>query len=206
MTPDEELHLVLNTKLTSSRGGVASTKSSAMIFGFSELTEEEVKLSKTKADNFTKSESVINRIQSRHHKIAQLMAEGRKNSEIAIILGISQSRISLFKQDPAFMELVETYKTHSIQKFADMQQRLAQLGESAIEELQERIEENPKQLSPRELIEVAVMTLDRSIAPVKNGRNTPSDTNIQINVVNYSQKKDEAEETKNVLVIDQGDI
>src|SRR5438105_2787384 len=83
----------------------------------------------------------IKTIRQTHHLAARLLAEGRPAVEVAAITGYSQSRLSIFKSDPAFAELLEYYKAQVREAFAGIHERLAALGYSCLEEAQRRLEE-----------------------------------------------------------------
>lgn len=103
------------------------------------------------------------KLRSTHHFLARLLAEGRKNEECSVITGYSPSRISILKNDPAFQELLSYYATQTEVRYLDVHERLAALGMSTIEELQERLENDPGSLKNRELMELAEFALDRSL-------------------------------------------
>ena len=111
--------------------------------------------------------SPVIKLRQQHHMVARLVAEGVKGVEISAITGYSQSRISILKNDPAFKELVAYYTDNSKEIYLDMHSRLATLGEASIEEIRERLEDDPESFSNRELMMVAELTLDRSVAPPK---------------------------------------
>jgi len=102
------------------------------------------------------------RIRNAHHSMARLIAEGRKDVEIAAITGYSPSRISVLKGDPAFKELVAYYKGQVAEVFLNVHERLASVSMGAVEELQERLEEKPEGFANRELMELAELGLDRT--------------------------------------------
>lgn len=110
----------------------------------------------------TQVASPLIRIRTRHHLLAQLLAEGRGNAEAGLLTGYSASRISILKADPAFVELIEHYRTQVEAKYVSVHERLACLGLNAIEELQERLEEDAEGFSKRELMDVAALALDRA--------------------------------------------
>lgn len=97
-----------------------------------------------------------------HHTIARLLADGTKQVEISAITGYSQSRISILKGDPAFQELIEYYRTQKEAIYLDVHQRLGTLAITAVEELQQRLDEEPHKITNREVREIAEMALDRS--------------------------------------------
>ena len=104
----------------------------------------------------------IAKLRHSHHMLARLLAEGRPNSEAALVTGYSPSRISILKNDPAFKELIEYYKGQVEQQYVNVHERLAALGLSTIDELAERLEANPDDFTARELMELAALTLDRA--------------------------------------------
>lgn len=109
----------------------------------------------------------IAKLRYTHHLLARLLAEGRKNAEISLITGYSPSRISILQNDPAVKELVSYYSENVEEVFLDVHARLAALGVSTLEELQERLEAEPEKFSPAQLMALAELSLDRSVAPPK---------------------------------------
>jgi len=109
------------------------------------------------------------RMKNSHHQLARLLAEGRKPQECSAILGHAPSTISSLQTDPAFKELVSYYEAQVREVFLDVHQRLANLGVDVIEELQHRAAETPDDFSPKELVAIAELALDRSVAPPKAG-------------------------------------
>jgi len=110
--------------------------------------------------------SVIKRIRDHHHLIARLVAEGKRTTDIAHEVGLSVSRVSILKSDPAFKQLVEMYRVNveqtRDQNFATVEQQLTMLRNNALAELNERFEEDPEQFTKQELLELAEMGLDRT--------------------------------------------
>lgn len=100
-----------------------------------------------------------------HHMLAKLIADGVKHVEAASITGYSPSRISVLVRDPAFSELVSYYSSQAEVAYLDVHNRLATLGMSTVEELQERLEASPEEFSNKELRELAEFALDRSVTP-----------------------------------------
>jgi len=131
-----------------------------------ELTEADIPLLLMPEALGSKTPAVQKMRQS-HHALARLLAEGRKGVECSAILGISQSRISILRQDPAFQELVEFYSKQKDEIYLDVHQRLAGLAVDTLEEIHERLGEDPDSFSNKELLMVAEMALDRSVAPPK---------------------------------------
>lgn len=117
---------------------------------------------------------LIQRLRHAHHAIARLVAEGRKGVEISAITGYSQSRISILQNDPAFSELVEYYRGQVEQVFWDTQTKLKHLGDTALEILQERLEENPNAVGVESLRKIMAEAYDRGPAPAIGGNAKPS--------------------------------
>lgn len=141
----------------------------------------------------TAQPGVVARLRHGHHALARLLAEGRKAVEISEITGYSQSRISILKSDPAFCELVEYYRGQVTEVYLDMHSRLATLGITAMQELQERLEDNPERLSTKEVREIMDTAFDRSIAPTKGakfgGGNAPA---VAVNVTFVKSQSESA--------------
>jgi hypothetical protein len=102
-----------------------------------------------------------------HHEAAKLIANGNKDIDVAAIVGMTPTRIWQLKQDPAFQELLAHYEGQKEAIFADALEQLKNLGLSALQEIQERLAENPKSFSLREVLDVMKESFDRSVAPSK---------------------------------------
>lgn len=109
----------------------------------------------------------VQRMTHRHHSLARLLAEGRSGVECSAITGHSQSRISILQDDPAFQELISFYKGQLQTVYLNVHERLAALGISCMEELQERLETNPGEFTARELKEIMESTFNKTVAPDK---------------------------------------
>src|SRR5215813_12581621 len=91
------------------------------------LTEEELILGarmRRTANLPTSVPPAIQRIRSRHHLMAQMLASGLKPTEVAQKTGYSISRVSILQADPAFKELVSNYRGQSENLFFDVKERL----------------------------------------------------------------------------------
>jgi hypothetical protein len=114
-------------------------------------------------------------LRASHHQLAQLLAQGRGESEAALITGYSPSRISILKSDPAFQELLASYTEIRQNIFVDTLERMKILGLSTMDELQERLETAPERWSNRELMEMADLMLvkPRQANPFTSGASGP---------------------------------
>lgn len=110
--------------------------------------------------------SVIKRLRDHHHQIARLVAEGKRTGEIAAEIGMSVSRVSILKGDPAFKQLVEMYRPQIEEArqmaFATAQQKAALLAEESIDQMYDRLIETPEAHSFDQLRETAVFGLEYS--------------------------------------------
>ncbi len=118
-----------------------------------------------------------------HHTIARLLADGTKQVEISAITGYSQSRISILKGDPAFQELMAYYSTQKEAIYLDVHQRLGTLAITAVEELQQRLDEGPGKMTNREVKEIAEMALDRSYTKGATQPKTPGGMSLTVQFV-----------------------
>jgi hypothetical protein len=104
-----------------------------------------------------------------HHLLAKAVASGKSLLECSRITGLSIQRVSDLKNDPAFQELVSFYAEELHEVYTDVHSRMAALGTSVLEELQERFEMEPEKFTKRELLEMFTTMADRSIATAKGG-------------------------------------
>lgn len=130
--------------------------------------------------------SAIKRITERHHALARSLAGGMKESDAAPLHGYSISRVSILKGDPAFKELLEFYREDAQRPYRDLHTRLAGIAIDAVEELSNRLEEEPEKVTNGQLMEMAKLGADRT----GHGPQTSS-FNINANV-NLASRLEEA--------------
>lgn len=108
----------------------------------------------------------IQRLRTQHHKLAQLVAEGVRNEEIAAITGYAIAYIANIKSDPAFKNLVAYYQGQVEGAFVEanvsLHSRLNAVAQLASEELMERLTVEPDKFTNRELNEAVAMGADRT--------------------------------------------
>ena len=127
------------------------------------LTTEEVALALAEPVPLPTSMSVpLQKIRSRHHQLAQLLAMGKTDWETSLALGYSPSRISVLKADPTFRELLAFYERQQQDLHLDISARLTGISMEALETLQQRLDDDPDEFSNRELMDLAELSLDRS--------------------------------------------
>lgn len=120
----------------------------------------------------------IQKLRDRHHALARYIALGRSNAEMSLLTGYDPSRISILRNDPTFQELVKQYQSIEEDLVADFVDRATTLSISAVNEIQDRLEESPEDFSIPTLLEVAKFAADRTgHAPV-----TKVQQNLNVNV------------------------
>lgn len=97
-----------------------------------------------------------------HHRLAEMIAKGLANEEIALATGYSPSYISGIKRDPAFADLIAFYEAQKQTIFVDALERLRVLGLDATEKLQEKLDDPAVDWTKRELMELVEMTVGRA--------------------------------------------
>jgi hypothetical protein len=103
----------------------------------------------------------VAKLRTVHHQPAQLIAQGISEVDIARITGYSQSYIAQLMNNPAFKGLVAHYSAVGEIAHVDAMKRLNALGITAMELLQERMEDSSDDFSVRELNEVVEMAIVR---------------------------------------------
>ena len=101
-------------------------------------------------------------IRDSHHHLAKHLAGGMSNVEASYVTGFSPGRISTLMKDPSFIELLDYYRTRIVEAFDRVNDRLATLSLDAVEELRQRLHEDPDSLRTDDLRKIAQMGLDRT--------------------------------------------
>jgi len=140
----------------------------------------------------------LKRLAWRHHGLAQLVANGRTAEECSAITGYAPSTVYTLQMDPAFKELVAHYAARKESLFLDYADRLGQLGMSAVDELQTRLDENPSQFQSETLRKLMESALDRSgrvsVAGQGGSGGNTGQTPVRVNVTFVNHKPVDAEE------------
>lgn len=103
----------------------------------------------------------IKSIRQTHRRLAQLLAVGTPDSAAASIVGLHPSRVSILKADPAFQALMSTYNTHKEQLTLSLLDKLSDLSHIALDELRDRLLDDPEKISNNQLMELLTESLDR---------------------------------------------
>lgn len=147
------------------------------------LTAEDLPLLNDRSLSPSANFPSLSSIRTAHHQLAQLLARGMEQEQVALVTGYSPAYISRLKQDPAFKGLLQYYATQREQIQIDVLARMRDLGISTLEELQERLAADPSQFSNRELHEQLKLLLPVDVKganPV--GGASPSASGVTVNV------------------------
>lgn len=114
----------------------------------------------------------ISQLRDSHHEVARLMAQGFRQVDISRKTGYSQSRLSVLKNDPAFSELVESYREVVEEVFIDTNHKLKSLTDDGISIMHERLLDDPDSISDTLLLDLIKAVADRAgFAPVSKSLN-----------------------------------
>ena len=132
-------------------------------------------------------ERSLSTLRTGHQQLAQLLASGCNDLDASMITGRTVSSIRTLRVDPAFKELLAYYAEQQEQVKFDAYSRLVTLGGTAMDVLQERLEEVPDKFTNNELRQIVESTMDRSAAPAKgdprSGAGQQSGLSVNINFV-----------------------
>lgn len=101
----------------------------------------------------------LQKIRTIHHQIAIMLAGGTKAVEIARTLGITPARIYTLQNDPAFLELLQAYKSSSQKDTLDAQMRALGLGTLAMEQLLDQMLDSDEPLPANLLLKISTEML-----------------------------------------------
>ena len=107
----------------------------------------------------------LREIKSSHHSLARLLAQGRSHIEASRITGYSPGYISRLAGDSTFRELILHYTTVDEIASTDFLGSMREVGLDMLNELRERVEQDPKSLSTAQLHEGIKLLL---VEPMKS--------------------------------------
>lgn len=116
---------------------------------------------------------ILQKLRATHHRQAQLLAQGKSLGEIAVIVGCTAQRLVQLQVDPMFKELVAYYQDQimvlAMEDGARLRDKIVDVGEMAVDELQARMEDDTKRNAMRtdEVRKIAEFAMDRTVAPPK---------------------------------------
>lgn len=105
---------------------------------------------------------LLKRLSARHHRLARVLAEGIPPGDAAVLCGYSLSRVSILQTDKAFQELMAFYAAQRAEAFADTGRKLSEVASTALDLLQDRLEDEPDAFSSAQLLAIATAAADRS--------------------------------------------
>lgn len=121
----------------------------------------------------------FDQIRARHHRIAQLLASGLKPVTVARLVGFSPGFVANLQTSPAFQELLAHYAAEVHDQFTDFVQSASEFSQEVLDELRDRLQDNPKQFTVNQLLESMKATADRSgNAPVAKSVNLNVNTDL----------------------------
>lgn len=173
--------LIEELSLGSARGG-AKRGAPVMIEPVRSLTEEDLPVLANPPE--VGAVPSIPQIKAQHHKIAELLAKGISNSEISLITGFSMSYISILKSAPDMKELVAYYQQQAEERTIDALARLKMLGIASVEELQNRLNDDPSKFTAGQLmdmIEIGLIKPMDAAATALGGSKAPQALQINLN-------------------------
>lgn len=154
--------LVEELSLGSARGGKRRAAAEVLITPVRSLTAEDIPLLANPP--VIGSLPSIPQMRNQHHQLAGLLAKGISNAEISLITGFSPSYISTLKSSPDMKELVDYYAKQAEERTVDALARLKNLGVASVEELQNRLNEDPSKFTAGQLMDLAEMGLIKPLA------------------------------------------
>jgi hypothetical protein len=116
--------------------------------------------------------SHVQKLRESHHALARALARGQTPIQASQATGYRVSRIYLLLRDPTFMDLVTYYKTDDEEARADIEARFAGMTADFMQELHDRLLDDPESLKPELLHDVIKTFADRAgYAPVSRSKN-----------------------------------
>lgn len=113
--------------------------------------------------------ATLAKLRDSHHMVARLFASGLNNYEVAEASGYGYGRISLFRSDPAMVELVSRYRGQLDKAWLDgeeaylaMVRKNRNMAERQLGEALEDAEESGDRLPVKELLAISRDAADRT--------------------------------------------
>lgn len=121
-------------------------------------------------------------IRHAHHRIAQLLVEGKPPGMVSLITGYSPGHVSRLQQDPVFNELLAYYAGQVEQVHVDTLERMKVLNLTVMEELSERLESDPASWTKRELMDLQKLTTPLAVPQAGGSAVSGTGPQIALNV------------------------
>lgn len=114
----------------------------------------------------------LRRLRDSHHKVAKLLADGLSYAEVSMMTSYSLSRVYVLATDPMFRELISFYRENKDKEYTDFHATMASFATDAVQELHQRLDEDPDKMSNEFLADVVKTLADRTgHAPVSKSVN-----------------------------------
>ncbi len=114
----------------------------------------------------------IAKLRDRHHALARCLASGMSIAEASAITGYDPSRISILRGDPQFKDLQEQYRSMAEAGLAQFQDRAITVAITAMNNIQEMLEDDEAPLPAMTQLEILKVAADRAgHAPVSKSVN-----------------------------------
>lgn len=117
---------------------------------------------RTESDSLPGGISPVQKLRFSHHQLARLLVQGVPGTQAAASLGMHPQRVYQLQNDPTFQELLQSYEEQAEQIFQSVQERLMLTGMSALERLDDKLEDEDEDLSVGELRGIMQDTFDRA--------------------------------------------
>lgn len=102
------------------------------------------------------------RMSRRHHRLAQLLANGMEPGRAAVVCGLAGTTVSILQSDPLFGELLEHYSSFVDEEFRTVVEEMAELHMEVVEVLKSRLEEKPETFTAGTLTDLMKALSDRT--------------------------------------------
>lgn len=190
------------------KGGKKPRKKQVMWEVIRSLTPDDYTLLNT---SLPAQRASLTQIRHSHHQLAQLLSEGRQQSEAALLTGYNPAYVSVLKDDPSFQDLIAYYAAQQELVYVDVLERMKSLGLSTVDELQNRLEEDSTSFTNRELLDQVEMMLVKPMVATRGGilpgnaagvNAANSGVSISVNFIGQSSPKAQPDDIKVRPVVD----
>lgn len=108
------------------------------------------------------------KLRESHHAVARLVALGQSPAEISLQTGYSLARLYTLAVNPSFRDLVAFYRNDEAAVHQDFMFRMGLVAQDALQEIHERLQDNPERFDEDQLTDLFKVVADRAgYAPVQ---------------------------------------
>lgn len=135
----------------------------------------------------------VKKLRDSHHALARALAHGLSPLEASAQTGYAPSRISTLQNDPAFKELTAFYRQSRDEVARNVEAQFLAFGLDFLQELHERLQDEPESFNNATMLEVTTRLLDRAgFAPISRSINKNMNVNIGERLDAARRKKEAA--------------